>query len=279
MRGQGRSVLSERSSFGFGHCSEIMKSFNFATTTALCLDTALDGMSSTRTISLSANSGQWKVSEETCAAESTHTTTIRINNSDKEPPTRNGEADVNDSSVAFGAFTISAYTNVPFSGKVGFIRDANANGTVSEFSATIDWGDGITTVASLSLDSAGAFDVTGTHTYTAVGSYTTTIHFQHVRGVAGTCHGTANVTEPPPIVHAVVLKSSDEAEVSPVDTAGKHSELRRGKSTVTITIRDLGRSTASETTRMSGAPVVSHPGALFYPSAPSFQMHSWREIK
>ena len=63
----------------------------------------------------------------------------------------------------------------PFTGVVGSIADANSSGTAADFTATIDWGDGTTSAASISRNNL-TFDVTGNHVYAALGPYTILTH-------------------------------------------------------------------------------------------------------
>jgi PKD repeat protein len=58
----------------------------------------------------------------------------------------------------------------PFSGVVATFTDANTAGSASDFTATIDWGDGTTTAGVVSGGN-GTFTVSGTHTYASAGSY------------------------------------------------------------------------------------------------------------
>ena len=59
-----------------------------------------------------------------------------------------------------------------FSGTVATFTDANPGGTVADFTATIDWGDGTTTAGTVTGPTGGPFTVTGTHTFATLGSHT-----------------------------------------------------------------------------------------------------------
>ena len=48
---------------------------------------------------------------------------------------------------------------------VATFTDANPNATASDFTATIDWGDGTSTSGTVVAQSGGSFAVDGTHTY------------------------------------------------------------------------------------------------------------------
>ncbi len=54
---------------------------------------------------------------------------------------------------------------------VAQFSDAGTDGTVGDYSATIDWGDGITSAGTVSLVSGTTFQVAGSHTYSEEGSY------------------------------------------------------------------------------------------------------------
>jgi hypothetical protein len=76
----------------------------------------------------------------------------------------------------------------PFAGVVASFADANTHGTVADYTATVDWGDGTTSGGNLRLESLAqsspVFDVSGDHVYAALGPYT--IH-THVCDDGGAC--------------------------------------------------------------------------------------------
>ena len=81
---------------------------------------------------------------------------------------------------------------------VGSFTDANPTAPISDFTATIDWGDGSPNSIGTITQPGGVgtpFDVTGGHTYAKSGSYITTIIVQDVGGSTVTIFGTATVTD------------------------------------------------------------------------------------
>jgi hypothetical protein len=71
---------------------------------------------------------------------------------------------------------VTATEGIAFNGTVATFTDPDTNATASEYSATIDWGDGSPTSAgTVSGPTAGTFTVTGSHTYADEGVYTTTV--------------------------------------------------------------------------------------------------------
>src|SRR5262249_45073050 len=61
-----------------------------------------------------------------------------------------------------------ALTNVT----VATFTDSDTNAKPADFTATINWGDGNTTAGTRTAAGQGTFDVTGSHTYIAAGTYT-----------------------------------------------------------------------------------------------------------
>src|SRR5207302_286668 len=74
----------------------------------------------------------------------------------------------------------NSVTGMPWAGTPGIsatqviatFKDNDPNGTASDYSATISWGDGTTSPASFAANGSGGFNVSGTHAYAATGTYT-----------------------------------------------------------------------------------------------------------
>jgi hypothetical protein len=73
----------------------------------------------------------------------------------------------------------TAVAGQSLSATLGEIRDENEFSTIDQFSATIDWGDGSATPATLTLDRPGRYGVVGTHTYVQPGTYLLVIRVTH----------------------------------------------------------------------------------------------------
>jgi streptogramin lyase len=80
-------------------------------------------------------------------------------------------ARVGDAPLTAQGTTISATELTPFVAVVGTFTDANPNGKASEFTATINWGDGVVSTGVVSAKLGGGFAVTGSHVYNQGGSY------------------------------------------------------------------------------------------------------------
>ena len=91
--------------------------------------------------------------------------------------------------------SFSAKAGHAFSGKVATFIDRNTSNVASDFSATINWGDG-TTTAGVITDTRGTISVSGTHTYASTGRDAVTVTLvDDAPGTAtATAHGTATVT-------------------------------------------------------------------------------------
>jgi hypothetical protein len=87
-------------------------------------------------------------------------------------------------SVAEGDFgslfatTITAIEGNSFTGAVGsFSDEGNPLQSASDWTASIDWGDGTTTAGTVSGSTGGPFTISGTHTYPEEGTYSLTPQF------------------------------------------------------------------------------------------------------
>jgi hypothetical protein len=106
--------------------------------------------------------------------------TVKVTLTDDDPGTASatatGMANVADADIMFGGGSlITATEGNSFSGQAAsFIDVGYPNNSPSDFTATIDWGDGTTDAGTVSA-SNGIFRVSGTHTYADEGSFTTTI--------------------------------------------------------------------------------------------------------
>jgi hypothetical protein len=85
--------------------------------------------------------------------------------------------------------------SVPVSGVVASFTDADPGGTVSDYAATIDWGDGTTSAGTVGT-AGGGFTVNGSHTYQEDGNYPVVVHIDDAGGSAATVQPSAHVSEP-----------------------------------------------------------------------------------
>ena len=109
-----------------------------------------------------------------------------------------GKATVNPPPVQVSGQSAPATQNVQFSGQVATVSDTAATDP-SQLSATIDWGDGSSPSSGTVSGANGTFTVSGSHTYTTVGSFTIAITVTDTT-TKQTNSGSGTVTvNPPPV--------------------------------------------------------------------------------
>ena len=84
---------------------------------------------------------------------------------------------------------------VPLSGVVASFTDGDPGGTVSDYGATIDWGDGTFSAGTVGTSASG-FTVSGSHTYQEDGNYPLIVHIGDVGGSTTSVGSSAHVSEP-----------------------------------------------------------------------------------
>src|SRR5215831_8947805 len=115
---------------------------------------------------------------------------------------------------------INAIAAVPITARVASFTDANPNGKLSEYSSSIDWGDGAASAGTITKNASGGFDVVGTHTYLAVGTFTITISIRDAGGASISGTSIAMVGPPPPLPTPTATPTpSPTATPTPTPTA------------------------------------------------------------
>jgi hypothetical protein len=108
-----------------------------------------------------------------------------------------GTANVGDAALTATGVTVTAPIFPAFSGVIAKFTDANPGAPLSDFTATIDWGDGITSPGIVAVNPAGGFQVSGTHLYGAVRTYSATVLIQDVGGSKTTAVSSITITDVP----------------------------------------------------------------------------------
>jgi hypothetical protein len=78
---------------------------------------------------------------------------------------------------------------------VATFTDANPNATASDFTATINWGDGTSTTGTVVAQNGGGFAVDGAHTYADEGQYKVGVTINDVGGGTASATSTATVAD------------------------------------------------------------------------------------
>jgi hypothetical protein len=118
--------------------------------------------------------------------------TVAVHHEAAADVTANSTATVADAALQPTNLVFPAKEAAPFSGTVAGFTDGNPGAPLSDFSATINWGDGSTTSGTVS-GSAGNFTVSGNHTYLTSGNLPVTVTITDVDGATTTANSTANV--------------------------------------------------------------------------------------
>ena len=120
----------------------------------------------------------------TYAEEGSFTVTATITDVDNvsNGATATSTATVADAALSATGKTLSSTNPVPANTVVTSFTDADPNGTVADYTATVNWGDGSPPSAGTIAASGSGFTVSGGHTYPALGPYTIKVHICDVGG-------------------------------------------------------------------------------------------------
>src|ERR1700694_1348745 len=120
----------------------------------------------------------------THAEEGKYTITVRI--TDVDNPSNNATVTSTATTVdahLSGSCTALAASGTVFAGPTATFTDTTSTGTLTDFSATIDWGDGSSSAGAIAGGPGNApYTVSGTHTYAVPGFYTITTTINDVGG-------------------------------------------------------------------------------------------------
>jgi len=120
----------------------------------------------------------------TYAEEGSFKVTVTITDVDNvsNGATATSTATVADAALSATGMTLNSTNPVPANTVVTSFTDADPNGTVADYTATVNWGDGSPTSAGTIAASGSGFTVSGGHTYPALGPYTIKVHICDVGG-------------------------------------------------------------------------------------------------
>ena len=103
-------------------------------------------------------------------------------------------ANVSDASLSAGGRSFSTTAGAGFSGQVATFGDADPGGIASDYLTTIAWGDGTSSAGTIGSPPSGGFEVDGSHTYDAPGSYKVEVTIRDQGGAAATTGAAATVS-------------------------------------------------------------------------------------
>ena len=146
-----------------------------------------DGSTTPGTITGSA--GSFSVSgAHTYAEEGTWAVRVTITDTDNPSSSATAHSTVVVADAALAATGACSATSLrSYSGPTAtFVDAAFPAGTASDFTATINWGDGTATTGTVSSAGGGQYSVGGAHTFSSVGRFTLTTTIKDVGGSTGT---------------------------------------------------------------------------------------------
>ena len=114
--------------------------------------------------------------------------------------------------------------------------DANPSPNISDFTASIDWGDGSITPGTVTPDGSGGFRVIGTHTYSASGMYNTKVAIVDAGGSKAS--GDGLVTVDPDVLttpNAPQLIAKDDTGASDIDGFTRNNGSSKAPLAFTVT--------------------------------------------
>jgi YVTN family beta-propeller protein len=124
------------------------------------------------------------------AEEGSYPITVTIHHDSAPNATANSSAAVADANLDATGQNSNGQEGIPLSSAVALFTDADPNGTTSDYTATINWGDG-------SPASSGTisptFAVNGSHTYAEEGAYTVSVTIRDQGGSAATAMSTVTI--------------------------------------------------------------------------------------
>jgi hypothetical protein len=118
--------------------------------------------------------------QHTFAEEGTHTGTVVVTDPTGLSTTLSFSVPVADAPLTLSCAT-PPVTLQAFNGTVADLHDGNPSAPLSDFTATIDWGDSSTSSGAVG-GSGGDYTVTGAHTYASTGYYDVSVHVDDVGG-------------------------------------------------------------------------------------------------
>lgn len=150
----------------------------------------------------------------TYAEEGAYQVVVTLNDTDGASASNTATAAVADAALDAQGSDLNLTEGNAFSGAVATFTDADPNGVVGDYTATIRWGDGTTTAGTITAISGG-FQVAGQHTYLDEGNFAAQVIVKDAGGASATVNLTANIAEGDFLAGSIVLISPTEgAKVS-----------------------------------------------------------------
>jgi hypothetical protein len=159
------------------------------------------------------NVSQAAILGHTYAEEGNYVTTVVISDSGGSKTIVNGEVHVADAPLTSTGLPTPPIIpeGTQFSGAVATFSDLDPAGTIADYTATITWGDGTTTLGTIAPGTPGLFNVMGTHTFEE-GTYTVSVVIADAGGATTTAVSTFKIPDAPLLVAPIPALTETEAQ-------------------------------------------------------------------
>ncbi len=185
-------------------------------------DTTLDSVANPSNVQIVANNGGFDVRLSYTYVEELTGATFSVTVTDHNSTAGSSTTfNVTDEPVNAAGFNIYSTEGESFSGAVATFTDPDPNGANSDYSATIDWGDGAP--AETGVIGTG-FTVSGAHTYAEEGHYSVAVTIHHGTANDTTAYSSANVADFRPVIDSLVPSSTSIQENDSVSIAGRFTD-------------------------------------------------------
>ncbi|HJT33292.1 MAG TPA: DUF4214 domain-containing protein [Pirellulales bacterium] len=212
-----------------------------------------DGSTTSGTVAANGSGGFQVTGDHTYTEEGTSTITVTIADVGGSTADTISTAHVADATLSATAVAVSSPEYTAFSGKVATFTDADPKGTASDYTATIDWGDGSTTSGTVAANGSGAFNVTGSHTYAEDGTRSVVVTIVDAGGSTAQATAAATVSEPSFSISPVTITAHERSAISDVTVATfQHGNGAEPASGFTATIGWGDGATSTGTVSESG---------------------------
>jgi hypothetical protein len=154
-----------------------------------------DGHVSAGTVTANPTGGFNVAGTNTYAAAGSYSVGVVVQDVGGASATVSSSVVVADAALTGAGAALSSVEGSPFNGIVASFTDADPNAVAGNYSATITWGDGHVSAGTVTANSAGGFNVTGTNTYATAGHYSVAVVFQDVGGASANASSSAVVAD------------------------------------------------------------------------------------
>jgi streptogramin lyase len=211
------------------------------------------------------------------ADEGTYSVTVQVADPLNATGTAVSTADVADAPLTAQGLTLASVDDLPLAGAIASFTDANPVAPTSDFSASIDWGDGSTSTGVITQPGGvgTAFQVLGNHTYLGARSYSVSVQIDDAGGSTASASSTV-VNHPDPATTTTLALTP----VAPLDSRNVLISAQvvcdSGSPTGTVTFTDgpttlgTGSVVAGEATITADFDAGTHAIVATYSGSPGF---------